>query len=225
MIHAILFDLDNTLLNRDASVEKFADHQYDRLLQDQDKISKEHYCKRFIELDAGGYVWKDKVYQQLAEEFDIQCISWEALFSDYIEFFHLSCVPFCHLDSMLRSLSAYSLGIISNGYGAFQLRTIQALGIEEYFKVILLSEWEGIKKPDPKIFLRGLEKLHVLPEESIFVGDHIENDVKAARQAGMKTIWKRNGRDGDGSSDYAVDALDEISYLVEKLSGKPKFCR
>ncbi|MBS2969475.1 HAD family hydrolase [Metabacillus sp. KIGAM252] len=225
MIKAIFFDLDNTLLNRDASVERFIENQYYRLIQYLAKIPIDHYCKRFIELDAGGYMWKDKVYQQLVKEFDIELISWEALLNDYVEFFHFSCVPFCNLHSLLRSLSAYSLGIISNGHGAFQLRNIHALGIEEYLEVILLSEWEGVRKPDPEIFNRGLEKLHVLPEESIFIGDHIENDVKAAREAGMKTMWKRNGRNGDGSADYAIDVLDEIPNLVEKLSGKLKSSR
>ncbi|AZB43399.1 HAD family hydrolase [Bacillus sp. FJAT-42376] len=223
MIKALFFDLDNTLLDRDSSVERFIAFQYERLIPG--KIRKKDYCKRFIELDAGGYVWKDRVYQQLVEEFDIGFLSWETLLADYVENFHTSCVPYCNLHSCLSSLAAYSLGIISNGYGAFQLRNIQALGIEKYFKVILLSEWEGVKKPDPEIFCKGLQKVKVLPEESIFIGDHIENDINPARQAGMKTIWKRNGRNGDGSADYAIDALDEIPNLVETLSGKLKFCR
>jgi putative hydrolase of the HAD superfamily len=31
-----------------------------------------------------------------------------------------------------------------------------------------------------------LEQLNVLPNESIFVGDHPENDVKAAQNVGIK---------------------------------------
>lgn len=38
---------------------------------------------------------------------------------------------------------------------------IKALGIEKYFETILVSEWEGVKKPDPQIFNRALEQLNV----------------------------------------------------------------
>ena len=71
MINAVLFDLDGTLLNRDESVKKFIDKQYERLNESVGHIPKEKYMTRFIELDSRGYVWKDKVYQQLVDELEI----------------------------------------------------------------------------------------------------------------------------------------------------------
>ena len=44
-----LFDLDNTLLNRDASVKKFIELQYERLQKYIEHIPKEKYITRFIE--------------------------------------------------------------------------------------------------------------------------------------------------------------------------------
>ncbi|PIB55720.1 L-2-haloalkanoic acid dehalogenase, partial [Pseudomonas sp. 2995-3] len=82
-----LFDLDGTLLNRDASVQNFIDKQYDRLNQFVGHISKDVYMARFIELDQRGYVWKDKVYQQLVEEFQIAEFTWEDLLEDYLREF------------------------------------------------------------------------------------------------------------------------------------------
>lgn len=84
MIKAIIFDLDGTLLNRDASIEMFVDCQYDRLNIELSHIPKDTYIKRFIELDQRGYVWKDKVYQQLAAEFEVKEITWEELLQDYL---------------------------------------------------------------------------------------------------------------------------------------------
>lgn len=63
MIKAVIFDLDGTLLNRDESVKKFIDNQYERLNKRVNHIPKDEYITRFIELDNRGYVWKDKVYQ------------------------------------------------------------------------------------------------------------------------------------------------------------------
>ncbi|MFJ7952175.1 HAD family hydrolase [Lysinibacillus sp. NPDC096418] len=53
---------------------------------------------------------------------------------------------------MLEELKGhnFSIGMITNGKG-------EALGVDRYFDVILVSEWEGIKKPDPQNFKRGLD--------------------------------------------------------------------
>ena len=75
MIKAALFDLDGTLLNRDESVKLFLDSQYHRLNKFVGHIPKKQYMTRFIELDNRGYVWKDKVYQQLVNEFAMEGIT------------------------------------------------------------------------------------------------------------------------------------------------------
>lgn len=56
----------------------------------------------------------------------------------------------------------------------------------------LISESEGLRKPDPKIFERALKKLNVMAEETIFVGDHPIHDVAASRAVGMQGWWKED---------------------------------
>lgn len=220
MIKSVIFDLDGTLLNRDASLEKFIEGQYERLNKLVGHIPKEKYTARFIELDFRGYVWKDKVYQQLVGEFDITGITWEDLLQDYISQFKNSCVPFPNLIIMLEILRSNNLvlGMITNGKGQFQIDNIRALGIEKYFKTILVSEWEGLKKPDPQIFKRALEQLNVSPSESIFVGDHPKNDVQAAQNIGMVGIWKKDMQWNNVDADFILDDLSEISLIIEKLT-------
>ena len=83
MVKAVLFDLDGTLLNREASIERFIAAQYDRLSAPLSHISKIDYTTKFIELDCRGHVQKDKVYQTLVAEFEIGEVSWQALLEDY----------------------------------------------------------------------------------------------------------------------------------------------
>jgi putative hydrolase of the HAD superfamily len=118
---------------------------------------------------------------QLIDEFNIQNVSADELLHDYIKNFHHHCIAFPNLFKMLHQLKAqkYKLGIITNGKGQFQMDNIIALGLEEMMDTILISEWEGIKKKNPEIFERALEKLQVHAFESIYVGDHPENDIKA----------------------------------------------
>ncbi len=220
MIKAAMFDLDGTLLDRDESVKLFIEEQYNRFPQLKGYVTKNMYIKRFIELDNRGYVWKDKVYHQIANEFSLPEPSWEDLFADYINEFKNHCLPFPHLIEMLEDLKRnnFKLGIISNGFGQFQIDNINALGINEYFDVILISEWEGIKKPDPRIFNVALKQLQVSPNEAIFVGDHPKNDVKAAQDVGMKGIWKRDAHWEDVEADYIVDGLLEIPLVIQECN-------
>ncbi|EZP76750.1 HAD-superfamily hydrolase [Parageobacillus genomosp. 1] len=219
MVKAVIFDLDGTLLNRDASIQKFIGCQYERLQRWLSHIPKESYIARFIELDNRGYVWKDTVYQQMVQEFEIIGITWEDLLEDYMNHFHQSCVPFPHLVWMLEELKRKSLklGIITNGKGAFQMHSIKALGIEGYFDTILISEWEGISKPDPRLFQRALDNLKVLANESVFVGDHPSNDIQAARNVGMKTIWKKDVAYESAEADFVIEDLREIPEIIEML--------
>src|SRR5699024_945424 len=87
MMKAVFFDLDGTLLNRDASVRLFIEKQYQRLHPSVKHVPQDRYITRFIELDNHGYVWKDKVYQQMVEEFNITTITCEHLLVDYIDQF------------------------------------------------------------------------------------------------------------------------------------------
>jgi putative hydrolase of the HAD superfamily len=218
MIKAVLFDFDGTLLDRDESVKRFIDNQYDRLHKFVGHIPRESYVTRFIQLDNRGYVWKDQVYQQLVDEFEIREMSWEELLQDYTCEFINHCVPFPNLVNTLEELKSRNimLGIITNGKGQFQIGNIKALGIEEYFDAILISEWEGIKKPDPHIFNRALERIGVSPSESIFVGDHPLNDVKAAQNVGMTGVWKKDPHRNTVVADFIIEDLSELPIMIDK---------
>ena len=194
MIKAILFDLDETLMDRSSSIKRFLQAQHYRFIHSLSPISVETYSNRFIELDNHGLVWKDVVYRTLISEFQIQGLSWELLLEDYVKNLHKSCVLYDGIISTLEVFKkeGYQLGLITNGLYAVQWPNIQTLGLTPFFSSILISEKEGIKKPDVAIFHRGISQLKVTCEQAVFIGDHPISDIKGAKEAGLKTIWKRN---------------------------------
>lgn len=219
MIKGLLFDLDGTLLDRDQSLLDFIKNQYNRV-QEFQTIEKQTFVERFIELDQKGYVWKDKVYQQLIEEYSLD-LDWEYLLEDYIQSFQHHCIGFPGLIEILDYLKGKNLklGIISNGFGRFQMNNIRGLNIEDYFDVIMISEIEGLRKPDIKIFNRALERLGLEPQESIFVGDHPVNDVDASINAGMRGIWKEDNWFVNPSKEYlSIKNLIEIKDHLDSIS-------
>jgi putative hydrolase of the HAD superfamily len=222
MMKSVIFDLDGTLLDRDASVEQFVSVQYDRLSEHLSHIPKNDYTARFIELDCHGHVWKDKVYQSLVSEFAIEGMSWQSLLEDYEMQFQFHCVPFQFLTEMLNELKNqdYLLGIITNGRSPFQARAIDGLGIRDYFDVILISEVEQVRKPQVEIFQRAMNLLGVSTSDSVFVGDHPEADIVGAKGAMMKTIWKRNLSWTEAKeADATIDELSEIPPILAQFNG------
>ncbi|OMF80270.1 HAD family hydrolase [Paenibacillus glucanolyticus] len=218
MIRSIIFDLDGTILNRNSSLYEFIVDQYERIIKKAKNIDKESYINRFIELDNRGYVWKDRVYQELIKEFDLQ-LDWNELLADYKNGFCKYARPFPNTFEILEKLKEqdYKLGMITNGFSDFQSSNIHALGIQKYFEVILISEVEGLRKPDPAIFLRAADLMKVLPEECVYVGDHPINDVTASKNAGMKGIWKEDTYYTDQFEyDGLVRDLLEVETIIEQ---------
>lgn len=217
MIKAVIFDLDGTLLDRDMSLKRFVSAQHDRI-KALHKVPKEAFLERFVELDARGYVWKDVVYQSLIEEFELRDTTFNELLSDYEHNFYEHCVGFPHMREVLEYFhnKHIKLAMITNGLTDLQLGNINALGIAPYFEFIMVSEQEGVRKPDPEIFLRALRRLNVEPSEAVYVGDHPVNDIAASRAVGMKAVWKKDVfYDDDFDRDGTIEELNELVNVIE----------
>lgn len=217
LIKAVLFDLDETLLDREAMIERFLVGQYARLgLQTP---SYELYRARFKQLDEHGYADRYKVFQTLAAEFSLP-LSAEELLADFRRHAWQGCQPFPDAHAVLKELRSrgYPLGLITNGSREAQRGKLSAADLAGYFEVILISEEQTIRKPEAAIFLRAAEKLGVAPLECLFVGDNPQADIGGAYQVGMKTAWRK----GDLAwpeglaltPDYTIDALSQLLTIA-----------
>ncbi len=61
-------------------------------------------------------------------------------------------------------------------------------GLLSFFDAVIFSAQDSIHKPDPKIFLRALAAIRARPEESIFIGNDLVQDIAGAALVGMTTI-------------------------------------
>jgi putative hydrolase of the HAD superfamily len=86
-----------------------------------------------------------------------------------------------------------TLGIVANQPHKMKAE-LARVGLARHFAHVELPGDDGIRKPDPRFFLRACAALGVAPERVIMVGDRIDNDIAPARALGMKTVRLRTGR-------------------------------
>lgn len=120
--------------------------------------------------------------------------------------------------STLERLSLkYNIGVIANQPSETQDR-LEKDGLDRFFDICLLSETEGLEKPDRKIFLRALEQADCRPEDAVMIGDRLDNDIFPAKEIGFKTIWLRQGISCEQepiNNNYVPDV--EVSSFKELL--------
>ena len=115
---------------------------------------------------------------------------------------------------VLMQMKASPMVLVSNFYGNISV-VLQEFGLDGIFAEVIESAVVGIRKPDPQIFLLGVDALGMKPEEVTVVGDSLEKDIIPAKRAGCHTVWLKgegwtNARDGENQADRVIMTLDEL---------------
>jgi putative hydrolase of the HAD superfamily len=209
-IQAVVFDLDGTLLDRRRSFERFVRRQWERFAPYLETVNQEQYVRALVDRDRDGYAPRKELFTGLVAQVDLPPGLAETLLEDYRVGFPSACVLFPDAAQTLLSLRASGrrLGLITNGSVRMQSRKLECLALTPLFDTILISESEGVYKPDRQIFFRALDRLNVNSAHAVFVGDHPHIDVAGARSAGMRAIWRR---------DPIVSAMVEADAVIEEL--------
>jgi putative hydrolase of the HAD superfamily len=220
MIEAVLFDLDQTLLDRKSSLNAYLGDQWERFGHRLGKAPLDLWRDRFFQLDTQGMVHKSKVYPQLLSEFGGDVALSATLVEDYVIRSSEYSRGFPGMASTLEALRAKGLrlAIVTNGETGFQSRNIAALGLSGLVDEVLISQSEGLRKPDVHLFLRAVERLGTHVSKCMFVGDNPVADVLSAHAAGMQTAWFGSGQpwpaDIPPNPGAAIETLPQVLELV-----------
>ena len=188
----LLFDLDDTLTDRAATIGLYAERFHAHFAKSLDSVQV-FQCDRAIrEADGGGYRPKLEVAAQL-----LRTLPWldppapETLEAFWLEHFPRLAVPMSGLHEVLGSLRerGVRLGVVTNGRGRAQHPKLDALRVRPYLHTVIVSEEAGCKKPDGRIYALALERLGLAVGSVWMVGDHPLNDVIGARRAGLRGVW------------------------------------
>jgi len=113
------------------------------------------------------------------------------------------------------------LGIVSNTFvtGSSLDKHLEQLGILHFFPVRIYSYEFDFRKPDIRIFEAAAKRIGERLENILFVGDHIDRDVKGAAKAGMQAVLKEaytNAGKKLPKGVWKITQLAELPALIEK---------
>ncbi len=98
--------------------------------------------------------------------------------------------PAHRVEAIRRIATKYRLGLLSNfDDGETGHLIVADTGVRDLFEVIAISADAGIRKPHPQIFLEVLEAMNLKPNEALYVGDTLLDDVMGSKRAGMHSAW------------------------------------
>lgn len=220
MIKAFVFDIDNTIYNYHSNDDIAMDNLC-KFVEEKINIDKENFLKIYDEsrkvvktrLTEGAGQHNRMLFFQAAIEIigknplDYVLDMYEIYWNTFLENMTL----FDGAMDFLKSIkeAGLKIALCTDMTANIQYRKIKKLGIADLIDVIVTSEEAGFEKPSPVIFNLVLEKLKIKPSEAIYIGDHIEKDIKGSLTCGMTPIWFTYNREFD---DSAVDCLKVKSY-------------
>jgi putative hydrolase of the HAD superfamily len=199
-VRAVLFDVDDTLFDRDGAqkgilrviLQELPDvfaglpaEAISRAFDESDSIAMREHDAGVLAEDFRGR--RSKLFLHLLGLDEKHADAVTAL---YAHRYPTIDAPVAGAVSVVRRLAdTFPLGVVSNGFPDVQYTKLATLGIRDLFGCVVLSGELKIAKPDPRIFLHATDLLDTAPEDCLYVGDSYESDVVGAKRAGMHACW------------------------------------
>jgi putative hydrolase of the HAD superfamily len=226
VIEAIVFDFDGTLVDFVDSDIKSLKHLHSVA---EAKVSFEEFLETAVDeiMEFHRLVDQRLIDPLLMHRFRLEKtfkrhgMQWDdsALEIYKAELFR-TCVPFDGVVEVLVQLrERFKLGLITNAYdGVEQRKRIAFSGLHKYFDEILISGDIGVYKPDPKVFHTLLNRIDVVPENAIYIGDSIKYDVAGANSAGMKSVlFSKSSKMLSSEAHFHAHGVEGLETLASEL--------
>jgi len=113
----------------------------------------------------------------------------------------------------IMAMSGWRAAVCTNKPVAAAQALLKALGMARFFEVIIGGDSLAVRKPDPGHVHGVLAALHVPAANAIMIGDH-QNDIRAARGAGVRTVFAAWGYGDGAGADVVARRPQELPYLL-----------
>ena len=225
MIKAIIFDLDNTLLDfvkmKQFSVKAAITAMNEAGLEVDEKKAYEDIFDLYMERGwENQQVFDDYLNQTLGE------VSNKILAAGIVSYRRAreaTLLVYPNVNKTLIQLikMGINLAVVSDAPSREAWMRLYYLNLHHVFDPVLTFDDTGVRKPSPKPFQMALDYLKIKPNEAIMIGDWPERDVVGAKEIGMKTIFARYGDTFgtvDSGADWDVNNVYEVVNIIKELN-------
>ncbi len=225
MIKAIIFDLDNTLLDfvkmKQFAVKAAITAMIEAGLDvDEEKAYKGNF---YLYVEKG---WEN---QQVFDDYLNQTVGkvsnkiLAAGIVSYRRAREATLLVYPNVNKTLIELikMGIKLSVVSDAPSREAWMRLYYLNLHHVFDPVLTFDDTGVRKPSPKSFEMALDIIQAKPDEVLMIGDWPERDVVGAKQIGMKTIFARYGDTFgtvDSGADWDVNDIYDLVDIVKELN-------
>jgi len=225
MIKAIVFDLDNTLLDfmkmKSFSIKAALNGMINAGMDiDIDNATSQIYHI----YDTKGYE-----HQEVLNEFIVNSlgqINYKFLAAGIVEYKKAKEKSLNLYDDVVPTLNKLldmdlRLGIVSDAPSREAWIRLYTLKLHNKFEHVVTFNDTGFHKPAKEPFLKISEKLNLDLSECMMVGDWPDRDIKGAKQVGMKTAFAKYGSTEniiDSGADHDLNSISELVNIIKKYN-------
>ncbi|MGW2595443.1 HAD family hydrolase [Streptomyces sp. NPDC001515] len=205
MIRAVVFDVGECLVDETREYGTWADWL---------GVPRHTFAAMFGAVIAQGRDYRD-VFQEFQPGFDLYAEREKRAEAGRPESFGEEDL-YPEVRDALRALRAAGLWLgIAGNQTVRAGRILRELFTDDVDLIGTSDDW-GASKPDPLFFERLAEVVPHAPEEILYVGDRVDNDLRPGAQAGMQTALVRRGPWATIQW-HTTEALELPTFRVETL--------
>jgi len=223
MIKAVIFDLDNTLVDFMAMKRQAINAAIDSMIDAGLKLTASEVRERIDAIYLERGIEFQSVFDQLL--YDVfQKVDYKILSAGIIAYRRAreaALVPYPHVNMTLVDLvkRGMKLAVVSDAPRREAWLRLCYLNFHHIFDAVVTFEDTGERKPSPAPFRRALQLLRVEPHEAIMVGDWPERDVVGAAQVGIITVFARYGDTFgtvESNAQYDIEDISQLLQIIDK---------
>ncbi len=220
MIKAVIFDLDNTLIDFSKLKRVCSEEAISAIIDAGLNIPKEKGMKilysLFSEHGMEDHTIFQKFLKKVTGKLDYQKLAHAINAYRRARVGILSPYPGVKRTLIKLKEKNLKLAIVSDAPKLKAWLRLTAMKIDNFFDVVVALEDTGRLKPSKLPFRAALKELKVAPSECLMVGDRPDRDMKGAKALGMKTCFAKYGYKGKarGKWDFEIENIEELLNII-----------
>tara|TARA_B100001250_G_C19805090_1_gene792910 strand:- start:1877 stop:2560 length:684 start_codon:yes stop_codon:yes gene_type:complete len=225
MIKAVIFDLDNTLLDFMKMKEYAVKAAIAGMIEAGLDIDDEESYKTIVSIYEEEGWENQQIFNYFLERTvgEVNNKYLAAAIVAYRRAREANLLLYPNVNHTLVELmkAGIKLAVVSDAPSREAWMRIYYLNLHHHFDFVLTFDDTNARKPSPIPFQMALKELKTEPSETLMVGDWPERDVAGANNLGIRTIFARYGDSFgtiDSGADWDINDVFEIVGIVNELN-------